>query len=78
VVTMAERLDAIYPRVSTALAWGTERYGIADYYADTEETRGAEALFNARLNDYAQGGSEAGVKVALKTLIEAHAKRGVR
>lgn len=76
--TMAERLDAIYPRIRTALAWGAERHGIADYHADTEETKAAEALFNARLNDYAQGGSEDDVKVAVVKLIEAHAAKGVR
>lgn len=74
-VTMAERLDAIYPRIRTALAWGAERHRIADYHADTEETRAAEALFNARLLDYAQGGAEEGVKSAVKALVEAHANR---
>jgi hypothetical protein len=78
VVTMDERLDAIYPRIRTALAWGVERYRIVDYAADTEETRAAETLFNARLNDYAQGGDEEGVRLAVKRLVGAHAKRGVR
>ena len=76
-VTMAERLDAIYPRVAKALAWGVARYGIADYFATDDETRGAEALFNARLNDYAQGGEEEGVKSALERLIKAHARKAV-
>ena len=74
-VTSDERLDAIYPRIRLALAWGAERYGIADYHADTEETRGAETLFNARLLDYAQGGSEEGVKDAVTKLIKAHAAK---
>jgi hypothetical protein len=78
VVTMAERLDAIYPRIHTALAWGAERHGVADYHADTEDQRAAEALFNARLLDYAQGGDEAGVRTAVKLLVEAHAAKGVR
>lgn len=75
VVTMADRLDAIYPRIAKALSWGVGRYGIADWHSDTEETRGAETLLNARLNDYAQGGDEQAVKTALQTFIEAHAKR---
>lgn len=75
VVTMAQRLDALYPRVGNALAWGAERYGIPDWHSDTEETKAAEALFNARLNDYAQGGDEEGVKSALERFIRAHAKR---
>jgi hypothetical protein len=78
VVTMADRLDAIYPRIRVALAWGVERHRIADYHADTEETKAAEALFNARLNDYAQGGSEDEVKAAVKNLVEVHARKGVR
>lgn len=77
VVTMAQRLDAIYPRISAALAWGVERYGIANIYADTEETRAAETLLNVRLLDYAQGGDESGVKSALERFIKAHAKRFV-
>lgn len=77
-MTAAERLDAIYPRVATALAWGAERYRISDYHADTEETRAAEALFNAKLLDYSQGGDEGAVKDAVVKLIEAHAAKGVR
>jgi hypothetical protein len=73
-MTIDQRLDAIYPRISKALAWGARYRDIADYHADTEETRAAEALFNARLLDYAQGGEE-GVKLAVKRLVEAHAKR---
>jgi hypothetical protein len=72
---MSERFDAIYPRVRKALAWGAERYGIANYHADTEATKAAETLFNARLLDYAQGGDEEGVKSAVTGLILAHARR---
>lgn len=72
---MAERLDAIYPRVRTALAWGAKYRHIPDYHSDTEETKAAEALFNARLLDYAEGGDEVEVRLALKTFIDAHARR---
>lgn len=72
--TMAERADALYPRVNRLFLWCLKQNpGLTlDLTADP----GAEAQFNAAWLDYVTGGSDEGVKKAALGIVEANKHRG--
>lgn len=72
--TMAERADALYPRVIKLLDWCLKKYPGLEL--DLTCDPAAAARFNAAWLDHVTGGSDEGVKAAVLGIVEANKHRG--
>lgn len=74
--TIAERADAIYPRIRRLLEWWLGRNPGLEL--DLTADAASEARFNAAWLDYATGGPDEPVKQAVLDILEANRRRGTQ